>query len=84
MVNSSQLILSLFLFQGYNENSTPRLDTVPEVFKAFLNAGEVDLVLKRQGTGQCCKYHGDHSYTGTPLIGRFLGPRKNRLNRNPS
>ena len=22
--------------------------------------------------------------TGTPLIGRFLGPRKNRLNRNPS
>ena len=24
------------------------------------------------------------SDTGTPLIGRFLGPRKNRLNRNPS
>ncbi len=24
------------------------------------------------------------STTGTPLIGRFLGPRKNRLNRNPS
>ena len=24
------------------------------------------------------------SSTGTPLIGRFLGPRKNRLNRNPS
>ena len=22
--------------------------------------------------------------TGTPLIGRFLGPRKDRLNRNPS
>ena len=22
--------------------------------------------------------------TGTPLIGRFLGPRKNSLNRNPS
>ena len=22
--------------------------------------------------------------TGTPLIGRFLGPRKNRLNRKPS
>ena len=22
--------------------------------------------------------------TGTPLIGRFLGPRKTRLNRNPS
>ena len=22
--------------------------------------------------------------TGTPLIGRFLGPRKNRLHRNPS
>ena len=27
---------------------------------------------------------GDKVSTGTPLIGRFLGPRKNRLNRNPS
>jgi hypothetical protein len=25
-----------------------------------------------------------YSITGTPPIGRFLGPRKNRLNRNPS
>ena len=25
-----------------------------------------------------------HCYTGGPLIGRFLGPRKTRLNRNPS
>jgi hypothetical protein len=33
------------------------------------------------------KYNYKHSNeicTGTPLIGRFLGPRKNRLNRNPS
>ena len=26
----------------------------------------------------------NYGNTGTPLIGRFLGPRKNRLNRNPS
>ena len=66
-----RLILSLILFPGYVENESPLLntipevfkaflnDTIPEVFKAFLNAGDIDLALKRLGR-HCCKYHGNN------------------------
>ena len=55
-----RLIFSLILFPGNVENERSKiLNTIPEVFKAFLNAGHIDLLLRRQGR-HCCRYHGNN------------------------
>ena len=57
----------------------------------FLWAQELNLRFSKKATvilriffGLLRKYQLNYVNTGTPLIGRFLGPRKNRPNRNPS
>ena len=46
----------------------------------YSNFGSFEIATLLNVPGQYLRKYG----TGTPLIGRILGPRKNRLNRNPS
>ena len=73
------MMASVRYISRFDVQNIPSFDAVP---KSYLRILDATLCIK--WTTTLSEMSQNKRYTGAPLIGRFLEPRKNRLNRNPS